>query len=138
MRHLSAIYTGVDPSAHTVTYDLPPLDPSSIRDFASIPTPSMKHTLAVGTVPALLDSTITEPAVRIDFRLSAEQLADLRRGVLKLSEEGTEPVKLSLQDCLVALMSVCIARAEGDTVPRRVSTFVNVCPHLITTSGVSI
>jgi hypothetical protein len=129
MKHLSQTYQHLDASHDTVAYN--PVvykHDQSKYSVDDIPLPRFNKPHQIGTVPEHLDPTKHDPAVRVDFRLTAAQLADFRQGVLGEHVQGhPTPPKLSLQDCLVATVSVCVSRADSASPPVRcVGTYINV------------
>lgn len=130
MNHLSHTYQHADTSKNLLTYTPAVYNHDTTRySIDDIPLPRFDKPYKIGTVPDHLDPAKHEPAVRVDFRLTAAQLEELRKGVLYKHAQGhpSPPPKLSLQDCLVATISVCVSRADSGSPPvRHIGTYVNV------------
>lgn len=123
MRHLSQTYLGLPPLDPPPVYE----DASCLRRTSDLPpveTPCHNATYPIGRPPPLQQ----EPG-RVDFRLTARQLHQLRdavtlaRGPTKHNGVG----QLSRQDCLVALLARCISTADDGAPPiDTVYTLLNV------------
>jgi hypothetical protein len=56
-------------------------------------------------------------ATQFDFRLSASQVEQIRKGILIQQQNDPRELRISRQDSLVALVAVCMNQADPDTQP---------------------
>lgn len=123
LRLLSQNYQGLEPLDPPPSYAQPPRYPFNQADYGEIPAPDFAHFYSLRGVPPHLEPGRTKP-VRVDFRLTAAQVAELQRGVLAQCPDGALPV-LSRQDVLIALIAYCTSKADPASPP--VQHISNIC-----------
>ncbi|GJE85414.1 hypothetical protein PsYK624_014930 [Phanerochaete sordida] len=115
LRLLSQNYQGLAPLDPPPSYTTPAPVPFNAADYGAIPHPDYAYFYPLRGVPPHLVPGGKKP-VRVDIRLTAAQIAELRAGVLEQCTERDAP-RLSRQDVLVALLAYCLSKADPDNPP---------------------
>jgi hypothetical protein len=129
MRTVSQIYQDLESPAVGLNYEVPlyPEIPPGVIE--RILNPLLSNPYPIGTTPAHLDPSRSTAAVRVDFRLSASQLSELRAGVLASAPLATDAAspRISSQDALVAVIAATITEVDKEAPPiSRILTIFNV------------
>lgn len=107
-------------------YDRPPFPKTLLAEGEEVDTPWLDVTYPVGTRQAHHHPETGTPTVRVDFRLSSDQVAQLKKGVLALTNDDPSFARLSAQDALAATLAVVITEAAPDAPAiRTVTTHIN-------------
>ncbi|KZW01149.1 hypothetical protein EXIGLDRAFT_719520 [Exidia glandulosa HHB12029] len=135
MRTVSRYYEGLEPLDEDVPcYDYPAMDVLPAEELQKVVQPWLTHTAPLpsqGPTTATVGSlTATPPSLRVVLRLTAEQLAQLRSGVLAQGpdEALASDERISTQDCIVAAVASAISKtyeAQGLPGVTRIDTIVN-------------
>lgn len=126
MRAVSAAYQNLKTEGELSYYYPENTDPTPEDTTAE--TPWLDRHLPL---PSVRVDEVSDPrpvTMRVDLRLSAQQLNQIRTGILALASVAEKPAPLSVQDCLVSTLVVAISHVhrEHKELPiTRVTTIVN-------------
>ncbi|EJD45496.1 hypothetical protein AURDEDRAFT_165359 [Auricularia subglabra TFB-10046 SS5] len=108
MRAVSRLYLGLDlePDQH-ICYDYRLPAPIASHPDDTIPTPWVDNFLHM----SIAERKERPATIRIDLRMSAAQLSELRDGVMALRPVDDLYLRLSKQDCLISVLGLALSRA---------------------------